>query len=137
MHLAISGGVFLLACVAFFLLRNKLGLFWSAAGFFLATVLFAEFGFDPAAPASVVKLYAFCVLVAMVIYVTSTDAALESFWNPIEAIMVEPWFSCLASWPGRPTSRRSLPQSRRPRFAPFTRRRQTPSTSRHLEMPSP
>ena len=90
MHLAISGGVFLLACVAFFLLRNKLGLFWSAAGFFLATVLFAEFGFDPAAPASVVKLYAFCVLVAMVIYVTSTDAALESFWNPIEAIMVEP-----------------------------------------------
>ena len=29
-------------------------------------------------------------VVAMAIYVTSTDAALASFWGPIEAIMVEP-----------------------------------------------
>ena len=101
MHLAISAGVFLLACVVFFLLRNKLGLFWSAAGFFLATVLFAKYGFDPAAPASVVKLYVFCVLVALAVYVTSTDAALAAFWGPIEDIMVEPskrkvlWDNCL------------------------------------------
>ncbi|MEE2750795.1 MAG: cytochrome c [Myxococcota bacterium] len=90
MHLVISLVCLLVAGTAVFLARHRLGLFWSAAIFFVATVAFAQYGFEPAAPASVVKLYAMGVFVALAMYVTSSDAALEQFWGPIEQIMVDP-----------------------------------------------
>ncbi len=90
MHLTISASLFLLASVLMFLARRRLGVLWSVAGFYVACVLFMKFGFDPAAPASVVKLYAVVSLVAVLIYVSASDSLLEDFWGPIRALMEKP-----------------------------------------------
>jgi mono/diheme cytochrome c family protein len=82
--------VYLSACVLIFLLRWDLGQLWSAIGFFLATYFYMLWGFEPAAPASIVGLYMSVSLVALLLYVTSSDVAMESVWRPIRAIMITP-----------------------------------------------
>lgn len=90
MHLLVSLGIATLLSAVLFMFRNRLGLFWSSVAFYVLTVLFVMYGFDPAAPASVVKMYCAVALCAMVLYVTSSDAALNAFWDPMKRLMVEP-----------------------------------------------
>lgn len=80
-------GLFAALSIALFVARRRLGLFWSALGFYVATVLFVAFGFDPAAPASVVKLYAGTAAIAMLLYITSSESSLEAAWAPLRDTM--------------------------------------------------
>lgn len=82
--------VYLSACVLIFLLRWDFGMLWSVICFFVATYFYMIWGFEPAAPASIVSLYMNVSLVALALYVTSSDEALESFWRPIRHIMITP-----------------------------------------------
>jgi mono/diheme cytochrome c family protein len=82
--------LFFLVCTALFVLRKRLGLFWSGAGFFISTVLYLQHGIDPPAPGALILLYAGTAALAMILYVTSSEAARLSVWNPIKDIMVTP-----------------------------------------------
>ena len=88
MHLLIALALFALVCVGLFLARARIGLFWSALVFYLATVAFVRFGFDPPAPGSVVKLYAGTAALAMLLYVSSSASTLEAAWSPLRETMV-------------------------------------------------
>ena len=82
--------LYTLACVALFVFRNKLGLFWSATIFFIATYLFLAVGIDPPAPSAVLNMYAALALCGMLLYVTSSEDALESVWTPFRQVMIDP-----------------------------------------------
>jgi mono/diheme cytochrome c family protein len=83
-------GIYVLALVALFLLRNVVGLFWSVATFFAVTVAYLNFGFDPPVPASVMVLFVGTTLIAVLIYLTSSEENREAFLAPIIAVMVRP-----------------------------------------------
>ena len=70
--------LYTLACVALFVLRKKLGLFWSATIFFVATYAYLALGITPPAPAAVLNMYAALALCGMLLYVTSSEEALDS-----------------------------------------------------------
>jgi mono/diheme cytochrome c family protein len=82
--------VYLSACILLFLLRRDIGMLWSAIAYFMVTYFYMIWGFEPAAPASIVSLYMSVSLVALLLYVTSSDAAAEAFWRPIRHIMITP-----------------------------------------------
>jgi len=81
--------LFAAACAGLFLKRASLGLFWSGAAFFTVTVIFLKYGIEPPAPGALVLLYAGTAALAMLLYVTSSAAAMESFWAPIKSVFVE------------------------------------------------
>ncbi len=90
LHLLIASVLLLLGSAALFLFRKRLGLFLSVGGFYLLTVFYMAFGFDPPAPASVFKLFTGTSFLAVLLYITSSEAALEDFWGPIRSIIVNP-----------------------------------------------
>jgi mono/diheme cytochrome c family protein len=72
-----------------FLIRKAVGLFWTASSFFAGTLLYLMKGFDPPVPASVLGIYGATTLIALLLYVTSSESARESFFGPIRRILVE------------------------------------------------
>lgn len=86
----IIGLALLVAClVGLFLARRKLGTFLSASGLLVASLAYVKLGMDPPAPASVVVGYAAILTVAIVLYITSSEANRTAFWDPIHRVMVE------------------------------------------------
>ena len=81
--------LYALALILLFLLRNKLGIFWGIAAFFGATTLWLRMGVDPPVPASVMLLYIGTMLIALLLYATSSEASRAGFLNPIIAVMCE------------------------------------------------
>ncbi len=82
-------GVYLAFLVLLFLLRKRVGLFWTAGGFFAATMVYMKMGFDPPVPASVVAMYALVLVCAVLLYVTSSEEGSKAFFAPIVAVIVE------------------------------------------------
>ena len=90
MHNLIALGAFLAVIVLLVVLRRALGLFWSAALFFVATLAYIRYGVEPRVPGSIVKLYGSVALLALLLYATSSEAGREQFFGPFRRIMVEP-----------------------------------------------
>jgi len=88
MTMMISLGVFLLILLILFVLRKVLSLFASAILFFVATVGYLQFGFDPPLPMSVKLLYVATLIVALLLYVTSSESGKEDFLRPIMAVIL-------------------------------------------------
>jgi len=82
--------LFMAACAVLLLMRKRLGLFWSGTGFFIATLLYLQFGISPPAPSSIVLLYGGVAFISMILYVTSSEEARLSIWTPFREIMVQP-----------------------------------------------
>ncbi len=83
-------GIYLAVLVFLFLVRKKVGLFWTAAAFIVATLVWLEAGFEPPLPSSVRLEYGGTMILAVLLYVTSSEDGRDSFWSPIRRIMVEP-----------------------------------------------
>ena len=83
-------GVYSLVMVLLFLLRRVVGLFWTSAGFFVATIGYLVYGFDPPVPASVVGEYTVVLVVALLLYVTSSEEGRKDFFGPIISVIVKP-----------------------------------------------
>lgn len=90
MHTLQSLAVYFVVLVLLFLLRRKVGLFWSVFVFFGATFAWLQFGFEPAVPASVAILYVGTTVIAILLYVTSSEENREAFFRPIVSVMVKP-----------------------------------------------
>lgn len=90
MHMLIATGILTAACAALFIARKRLGLFWSGSLFLVATVLYLQNGITPPAPNSIIMLYGGTTFIALIIYVTSSEAAMSSVWSPIKSLMVTP-----------------------------------------------
>lgn len=89
MHTLNALGIYLGVLIVLFLLRNVLGLFWSALIFFVVTTVWIKIGFEPAVPQSVVLLYVGTLAIAMGLYVTNSDESQEAFLRPIIALLTE------------------------------------------------
>ncbi len=90
MHNLIALGILTAVSAVLFLWRKRLGLFWSSTGFMLATVLYLQHGIFPAAPSALILLYAGTGFLALLLYVTSSESALDSVWSPIKTIIIDP-----------------------------------------------
>ncbi len=66
-------GIFCAVLVLLFLIRRRVSLFWTTALFFIATTVYVLYGFEPALPISVVVLYVGTLLIALLLYVTSSE----------------------------------------------------------------
>jgi hypothetical protein len=82
-------GIYLAVLILLFLVRKPLGLFISVALFFGATVAWLAVGFEPGVPASVMVLYVATMLIALGLYVTSSEESRAAFLGPIIAVMVK------------------------------------------------
>jgi len=82
-------GIYLVGLVLLFALRNVLGLFASVIVFFIGTTAWLATGFDPGVPASVMVLYVATMLIALFLYVTSSEQSREAFLGPIIDVMVK------------------------------------------------
>lgn len=90
MHTLISLGILTVVSAALYLWRKRLGLFWSSSSFLIATILFLQHGIEPATPAALVLLFGGTSFLALLLYVTSSDEAQRSVWEPIKSIIVDP-----------------------------------------------
>jgi len=82
-------GVYSLVLVLLFLTRKTLSLFVTSIGFFAATMAYLTNGFDPPVPASVVAEYAIVLIVALLLYVSSSAQGRREFFGPIVNVMVK------------------------------------------------
>ncbi|HCP45628.1 MAG TPA: hypothetical protein DIU15_06285 [Deltaproteobacteria bacterium] len=82
--------VYCVALLALFLLRKRLGLFWSVVGFFVSTMAWLKLGIYPPAPASVMVLYGGTTFLACLLYVTSSEEGRVAVWSPFKRIIVDP-----------------------------------------------
>lgn len=89
MYTLTSLAIYGVALVLLFLLRNFLGLFASVTGFFIGTLVWLSIGFEPGVPQSVIVLYVATTLIAIGLYVTSSEESRVAFVTPIVALMVE------------------------------------------------
>ncbi len=85
-----SLAIYAVALVLLFLLRNRLGLLWSCLGFLATTWLYVALGFDPAVPASVQLEYIATTIIALLLYVSASQANRDNFFGPITRMIVEP-----------------------------------------------
>ena len=85
-----SLAVYTIALVLFFLLRNRMGLLWSSLGFLAITWAYTAFGFDPGVPASVQLMYIGTTVIALLLYVSASQANRDAFFGPIIRMIVEP-----------------------------------------------
>ncbi|HEY3233628.1 MAG TPA: cytochrome c [Polyangiaceae bacterium] len=81
--------IYLLAVAALFGFRQRLGVFWSAFGFTILTLLYLRFGFSPLIPRSFQIMGGTITIISVLLYVTSSQAGREAFWLPIRNLMVE------------------------------------------------
>ena len=89
MYTAISFAAYGLVVGALFVLRRRLGVFGSAFAFSVLSLVYLRFGFAPPLPRSILIFNGGVLVVAVLLYVTSSEAGREAFWNPIRALMVE------------------------------------------------
>ena len=82
-------GIYVAALVLLFLLRRVLGLFWSSLAFLIVSTVWVKIGFQPAVPQSVVVLYVGTAIIALGLYVTSSDESRHEFLKPIIAVMTQ------------------------------------------------
>jgi mono/diheme cytochrome c family protein len=85
-----SLAIYVVALVLLFLLRNRMGLLWSSLGFLAVTWLYLAMGFDPGVPASVQLMYIATTVIALLLYVSASQANREAFFGPITRMIVEP-----------------------------------------------
>lgn len=69
--------------------RGRLSAFLSTTVFLALTLLYLANGFDPALPGSIVKMFGGATVVAVLIYVTSSEAGREAYWGPIRTMIIE------------------------------------------------
>ena len=81
-------GIFCAVLVLLFLIRRRVSLFWTTTLFFIATTGYVLYGFEPALPMSVVVLYVGTLLIALLLYVTSSDDGKEAFFRPIMSMIL-------------------------------------------------
>ncbi len=89
MVMLISLAAILVTYTLLFLLRNTLSLFWSATLFYVATMLYLFYGFDPPVPASVNVMFLSTLLIAVLLYVSSSEEGRQEFFGPILAVLSE------------------------------------------------
>ena len=90
MHTLIALVVYLAVIATLLVTRRRLGMFWSTAAFLAVTLAYLSKGFDPGLPGNLVKLYGGTSVIAVLLYVTSSEAGRVAFFGPIHAVMVEP-----------------------------------------------
>jgi hypothetical protein len=90
MHNAVALVVYLLFIALLLKASRRLGVFWSAIAFTGPTLLYLAKGFNPPMPSSIVSLFGGTAIVAVLLYVTSSEAGREAFWRPIRDVLVEP-----------------------------------------------
>ena len=88
MYTLTSLAIYGVALVLLFLLRRFLGLFTSVTVFFAGTLVWLSIGFEPGVPQSVIVLYVATMIVALGLYVTSSEESRVAFVTPIIALMV-------------------------------------------------
>ena len=86
-HTEIGIAAFAGVMILLFLLRRVVGLFWTASAFYAATVSYLRLGFDPPVPSALVTLYSVTSLIALMLYVTSSEEGRKAFFGPIVAVM--------------------------------------------------
>ena len=89
MFTAISTLAYVLVVAIVFIARARLGAFWSAFAFTVATLLTLRFGFAPPLPASIVTTFGGTTLVAVLLYATSGSESRRAFLAPVHALMTE------------------------------------------------
>ncbi len=72
-----------------FRMRGGIGMFWSTAAALAVTLLYLAKGFDPPLPGSIVKLFGGMAVIAVLLYITSSESGRSAFFAPIRAVMVE------------------------------------------------
>jgi hypothetical protein len=88
-HNLIALGIFASILVVLFVLRQKIGVFISTTIFFVIACVYLSYGIDPPIPSSIITLFVVTTLIAMLLYVTSSKEAANSFFGPIIRVMVE------------------------------------------------
>ncbi len=98
-------GLYILVSALLFLLRRPLGLFWSSLSYTAATLVWLLFGFEPLVPASVVVLFGGTLIIAVLLYVSSSEESRRAFTAPIISVMVKPklWLPRIILLLGIPT----------------------------------
>ena len=89
MFLLVALCVYLAVLASLFKLRGGLGMFWSTTLALVATLAYLAKGFDPPLPGSIVRLFGGTAVVAVLLYVTSSEAGRTAFFGPIRDIMVD------------------------------------------------
>jgi mono/diheme cytochrome c family protein len=84
-----SLGIFIGALVLLFLVRKHIALFWTATGFYGIMMAYLKLGFDPPVPASVIVMYSVTLIVAVLLYVSSSEAGRQAFFGPIVSMITE------------------------------------------------
>ena len=72
-----------------FATRRRIGTFASVALFFAAVVAYLQLGFNPALPATAIRIYLAVITAAGLVYVTSSEEMARDFWGPIRRTMTE------------------------------------------------
>jgi len=90
LHLLTSLGILAAVSVVLYRMRKRLGLFWSSTAFLISIILFLQHGFEPGVPSALILLFGGTSFLALLLYVTSSQEAQDSVWNPIKTIIVEP-----------------------------------------------
>ena len=88
-HTVSGFAAFLVLTGVLFALRHRLGLFASTVLFTLLAMLWLRFGFAPPLPGSILIMFGGTLIVAVLLYVTSSEAGRDAFWAPIRAMMLE------------------------------------------------
>jgi mono/diheme cytochrome c family protein len=83
--------IYLVVLLVLFALRGALGLFWSVVAFIAATTAYMLLGFHPPLPASVWKQYVAVMLIAVLLYVSSSNSGWREFFRPIVALSGDQW----------------------------------------------
>lgn len=86
----ISTALLVVVLAGLFVARRRMGVFASVSAFFLATSAWLAWGFDPLIPISARAIYMALLIVATLLYITSSDALRAAFWEPFRRMMVEP-----------------------------------------------
>jgi hypothetical protein len=89
MYTLTSLGIYGIALVLLFLVKRFLGLFVSVTVFFFGTLVWLSIGFEPGVPQSVIVLYVATMIVAIGLYVTSSEESRVAFVTPVIALMVQ------------------------------------------------
>ncbi|MEM7248303.1 MAG: cytochrome c [Acidobacteriota bacterium] len=80
-------GLYLVGLAFLLLFRRLIGTFWSVLGFLVLSLVYLNVGFDPAMPASLVKMFGAVTVLGCLLYVTSSKEMSDSFFGPIVGLM--------------------------------------------------
>ena len=89
MYTLTSLAVYCVALALLFLLKRLFGLFVSVTLFFITTYVWLAIGFDPGVPQSVIVLYVGTMIIAIGLYVSSSEESRIAFTTPIVNLIVQ------------------------------------------------